>query len=124
MISELEDVRVFFQEFIDKAHAEDQNEKLFCPPGGVQRYTEYRPPDVQEMTDMAAEYYEESGSGVRSRASRTNKHIETSFVNTPLGLIGRFSIRVFSLATRDSLCSERKKINKSRSSSPFFLFCS
>lgn len=79
MISGLEDVRVFFQVFIDKAHVEDQNEKRFCPSSVGPKYTEYRPPDVQAMTDMTAEYYDESGSGVRSRASRTNKYIETFF---------------------------------------------
>lgn len=51
----------------------------FCPSSVGPKYTEYRLRDVQEMTDMAAEYYDESGSGSRSRASRTNKQIETFF---------------------------------------------
>ena len=77
MISGLEDVRVFFQEFIDKAHAENPYENRFCPPGVVKRYTEHRRPDVQAMTDMAAEHYDELRFGVKSRASRAKKHIET-----------------------------------------------
>lgn len=83
MITGLEDVRIFFQDFLDPAHRElrengkaDDDHQLFCPPGVVQRYTEHRRPDVQAMTDMAAEHYHELRFGVKSRAGRMKKLVE------------------------------------------------
>ena len=69
MVSGLEDVRIFFEQFRDpmqrvtpavasvSAHKEDR--RPFCPPGVLDRYTAYRRPDVQAITDMAAEHYQE-----------------------------------------------------------------
>lgn len=81
MITGLEDVRIFFQDFLDPAHRElRKNGKVedqpFCPPGVVHRYTEHRRPDVQAMTDMAAEHYNELRFGVKSRAGRIKKLLE------------------------------------------------
>lgn len=80
MITGLEDVRVFFEDFIDPAHREraekGEADNTFCPPGVVDRYTEFRRPDVQAMTDMAVEHYDELRKGVKSKASRTKKIVE------------------------------------------------
>lgn len=82
MITGLEDVRIFFEDFIDPAHSaladNGQVESRFCPPGVVQRYTDYRRPDVQAMTDMAAEHYHELRIGVKSKANRAKKTIESA----------------------------------------------
>lgn len=82
MITGLEDVRVFFEEFIDRAHRSplysEQVGKPFCPKGVVQKYTDHRRPDVQAMTDMAAEHYHELRIGVRSRANRSKKLVEST----------------------------------------------
>lgn len=82
MITGLEDVRVFFEDFVDPAHRASadngQADSRFCPPGVVQRYTDYRRPDVQAMTDMAAEHYHELRIGVKSKASRAKKTIEST----------------------------------------------
>lgn len=77
MITGLEDVRVFFEEFIDPAHGSplcsEGVENPFCPKGVVQSYTDHRRPDVQAMTDMAAEHYHELRIGVMSKANRSKK---------------------------------------------------
>ena len=77
----LEDVRVFFEEFLDPAHRKVLEKGLvdnqFCPPGVIQRYTEYRRPDVHAMTDMAADHYYELRIGVISKASRAKKALES-----------------------------------------------
>jgi kynurenine 3-monooxygenase len=80
MITGLEDVRVFFEEFIDPAHRElnGQVDTPFCPAGVVQRYTVHRRPDVHAMTDMAAEHYHELRIGITSKANRAKKTIESS----------------------------------------------
>jgi kynurenine 3-monooxygenase len=81
MITGLEDVRVFFEDFIDPANAklpcDDKTAKSFCPPGVVKRYTEHRRPDVQAMTDMAQENYHELRFGNRSQVSRSIKAIQS-----------------------------------------------
>ena len=81
MITGLEDVRVFFEHFIDPAHAgrprDGKGGTAFCPPGTLQRYTDYRRPDVHAMTDMAEEHYYELRFGSRSRISRTVKMIQS-----------------------------------------------
>lgn len=80
MITGLEDVRIFFEDFLDPAHRELREsgkvDRLFCPPGVVQQYTEHRRPDVQAMTDMAAEHYHELRFGVKSRVGRVKKLLE------------------------------------------------
>ena len=79
MISGLEDVRVFFEDFLDPAlaawgsHGGDRKMQAFCPPGVVSRYTQHRKPDVQAMTDMAAEHYYELRINSRSPFSRSVK---------------------------------------------------
>lgn len=82
MITGLEDVRIFFEDFFDPAHRElRENGKVdqsFCPPGVIQRYTEHRRPDVHAMTDMAAEHYHELRFGVKSRSGRMKKLLEGS----------------------------------------------
>lgn len=80
MMTGLEDVRIFFEDFLDPTHRKlRENGKVhqsFCPSGVVQRYTEHRRPDVQAMTDMAAEHYHELRFGVKSRAGRMKKLLE------------------------------------------------
>ncbi len=82
MITGLEDVRVFFEDFLDPAHRSLQQrgqlEWPFCPTGVIQRYSDYRRPDVQAMTDMSVEHYHELSVGVKSSASRTKKRIESA----------------------------------------------
>ena len=82
MITGLEDVRVFFEEFIDPAHRslqhDGQLERPFCPTGVIQKYSDHRRPDVQAMTDMSVEHYHELSVGVKSRLSRAEKRIETA----------------------------------------------
>lgn len=82
MISGLEDVRIFFEEFIVPAHRSLQHNGLlqrpFCPAGVVQKYGNHRRPDVQAMTDMSVEHYHELSVRVKSKLSRAEKRIETA----------------------------------------------
>ncbi|KAL8723980.1 MAG: hypothetical protein Q9181_007042 [Wetmoreana brouardii] len=71
----LEDVRIFFEEFIDPAHREASYD-TFCPASVNQAYTEYRRPDVQAMTDIAAEHFDELKTGVPSKTSIPRKFFE------------------------------------------------
>ena len=81
MITGLEDVRIMFEDFIDPAHAalscDEKGAMGFCPPGTLQRYTEYRRPDVHAMTDMSEEHYKELRFGSRSKVSRAVKMIQS-----------------------------------------------
>ncbi|KAG9378270.1 Kynurenine 3-monooxygenase [Pyrenophora tritici-repentis] len=81
MITGLEDVRIFFQDFRDPrvaaAQSSGSTEPLpFCVPGTVQAYSEFRLPDVHAMVDMAASHYHELRIGVRSASARAKKIIE------------------------------------------------
>ncbi|EFE42759.1 hypothetical protein TRV_02479 [Trichophyton verrucosum HKI 0517] len=85
MITGLEDVRVFFEEFRDPGVSAlpeemDSNgfakEKPFCAPGTVQAYTEFRLPDIHTMVDFASEHYHELRIGVRSRITRIMNMID------------------------------------------------
>lgn len=82
MITGLEDVRFFFEDFIDprSSHLPCPHKGLvkkpFCPPGVVQRHTEYRQPGVHAMTDMAVEHYHELRVGVKSRASSAKEAVK------------------------------------------------
>ncbi|EFQ92165.1 hypothetical protein PTT_10811 [Pyrenophora teres f. teres 0-1] len=82
MITGLEDVRIFFQDFRDPRVAAAQSlaeaaETLpFCIPGTVQAYSEFRLPDVHAMVDMAASHYHELRIGVRSASARAKKIVE------------------------------------------------
>ena len=82
MITGLEDVRVFFEEFIDPAHRslphDEHLERPFCPTGVIQRYSDHRRPDAHAMTDMSVEHYHELSVRVKSRLSRAEKSIETA----------------------------------------------
>ena len=82
MITGLEDVRVFFEEFIDPAHRslqhDGQLERPFFPTGVTQKYSDHRRPDVQAMTDISVEHYHELSVRVKSRLSRAEKKIETA----------------------------------------------
>lgn len=82
MITGLEDVRVFFEEFIDPAHRSLQHrgqlERPFCPPGVIQKYSDHRQPDVHAMTDMSVEHYHELSVRVKSGLSRAEKRMETA----------------------------------------------
>ncbi|KAL8706376.1 MAG: hypothetical protein Q9201_000584 [Fulgogasparrea decipioides] len=71
----LEDVRIFFEEFIDPAHR-GASYNTFCPASVNQAYTEYRRPDVQAMTDIAAEHFDELKTGVPSKSSIPRKFFE------------------------------------------------
>ena len=80
MITGLEDVRVFFEEFIDPAHRslqhDGQLQRRFCPIGVLQKYSDHRRPDVHAMTDMSVEHYHELSVCVKSRLSRAEQRIE------------------------------------------------
>lgn len=75
----LEDVRVFFEEFIDPAHREDVYSSIntFCPKGVTKAYTDYRVPDVQTMTDIAREHFEELKEGVPGPVVVARKKVES-----------------------------------------------
>ncbi len=102
----LEDVRVFFEEFIDPAHRNplytERVERPFCPKGVVKRYTDHRRPDVQAMTDIAAEHYHELRIGVRSKANRSIKLIESTLQNMLLSWVGPRCTGAFNLVMRES----------------------
>ncbi|KAH8716370.1 Kynurenine 3-monooxygenase [Beauveria bassiana] len=72
MMTGLEDVRIFFREFRDRAGLGDPS-KPFCTSGTVEAYSRHRLPDVHAMVDMATEHYYELRVGVRSTAARTKK---------------------------------------------------
>ena len=74
----LEDVRIFFEEFIDSAHRRASH-TTFCPTGMTQAYTEYRLPDVQAMTDIAAEHFNELKNGVPPKTDIPRKFVESKF---------------------------------------------
>lgn len=80
MITGLEDVRIFFEDFRDPGVAalgeSPASDKPFCAPGTVEDYTEFRLPDVHAMVDLAAEHFHELRIGVRSPAARTKKIVE------------------------------------------------
>ena len=82
MITGLEDVRIFFEEFIVPAHRSLEHDGLlqrpFYPTGVVQRYSDHRRPDVHAMTDMSIEHYHELSVRVKSRLSRAEKGVETA----------------------------------------------
>ena len=72
----LEDVRIFFEEFIDPAHRAASH-TAFCPTGLTQAYTEFRLPDVQTMTDIAAEHFNELKNGVHLKTDIPRKFVES-----------------------------------------------
>ena len=72
----LEDVRIFFEEFIDPAHRR-ASPATFCPAGVIQAYTDYRLPDVQAMTDIAAEHFHEVKNGVPPKTEMPRKFVES-----------------------------------------------
>lgn len=81
MITGLEDVRIFFEDFRDPFAAAQPataaaEKTHFCAPGTVQAYTDFRLPDVHAMVDMAASHYHELRIGVRSTSARTKKIVE------------------------------------------------
>ncbi|KAI0444147.1 kynurenine 3-monooxygenase [Xylaria telfairii] len=76
MIIGLEDVRIFFERFRDRAGA-TTNASEFCSEGTVAAYTAHRVSDVNEMVDMANEHYHELGYGVRSKLARARKVCDT-----------------------------------------------
>ncbi|KAL8993740.1 MAG: hypothetical protein Q9169_006122 [Polycauliona sp. 2 TL-2023] len=77
----LEDVRVFFEDFIDPARREagDSSGNIFCPKGVTKAYADYRIPDVQTMTDIAREHFEELKKGVPGPTVIARKKIESAF---------------------------------------------
>ncbi|KAI8635440.1 kynurenine 3-monooxygenase [Xylariaceae sp. FL1651] len=83
MITGLEDVRIFSEEFrgaqVPAGVGEDDQAGLrpFCPPGAVEAYTAHRVQDVNEMVDMANEHYYELRHGVRSPIARARKSWDT-----------------------------------------------
>ncbi|KAK2594975.1 hypothetical protein QQS21_007282 [Conoideocrella luteorostrata] len=79
MVTGLEDVRVFFQEFRDPKSASQTLAKNtpFCAPGTIDAYSKIRLPDVHAMVDLAAEHYHVLRFGVRSPTARTKKTVES-----------------------------------------------
>ncbi|KAL8851383.1 MAG: hypothetical protein Q9221_003654 [Calogaya cf. arnoldii] len=75
----LEDVRVLFEDFIDPAHREDVYSSIntFCPKGVTKAYADYRKPDVQTMTDIAREHFEELKEGVPGPTVIARKKLES-----------------------------------------------
>ncbi|KAL8890842.1 MAG: hypothetical protein Q9215_002068 [Flavoplaca cf. flavocitrina] len=75
----LEDVRVLFEQFIDPAHREDVYSSIdtFCPRGVTKSYTDYRIPDVQAMTDIACNHFEELKEGVPGPTTVARKKVES-----------------------------------------------
>lgn len=73
----LEDVRIFFEEFIDPAH-QGGSCNAFCPASVTRAYSEYRRPDVHAMTDIAAEHFDALKVGVPPKISLPRKFVETS----------------------------------------------
>jgi kynurenine 3-monooxygenase len=77
MITGLEDVRIFFENFRDPlVAAQPAAAANFCAPGTIQAYSDVRLPDVHAMVDMAASHYHELRIGVRSTSARTQKIVE------------------------------------------------
>lgn len=86
MITGLEDVRIFFEQFRDPAAAQARSQQQqpfqsadlkslppFCPPGTIAAYTAHRVPDVHDMIDFAHGHYHELRYGVRSSVARARK---------------------------------------------------
>lgn len=92
----LEDVRIFFEEFIDVAHRK-RSISAFCHPGVTEAYTKYRLPDVQAMTDIARQHFNELKTGVPSKTHMTRNLIESSLhKHVPaLGFVPFYSRIVF-----------------------------
>ena len=82
MVTGLEDVRIFFEDFVVPAHRSLQHDGLlqrpFCPTGVVQKYDDHRRPDVHAITDMSVEHYHELSVRVKSKLSRAEKGFETA----------------------------------------------
>jgi kynurenine 3-monooxygenase len=81
MITGLEDVRIFVEDFRDSfaaamSAATAADSPHFCAPGTIQAYTDFRLPDVHAMVDMAASHYHELRIRVRSTSARTKKIVE------------------------------------------------
>jgi kynurenine 3-monooxygenase len=78
MITGLEDVRIFFEEFRDPVDvrnngSDSEGTAPFCPEGTVAAYTTFRKLDVNDMVDLASEHYHELRHGVRSPLARARK---------------------------------------------------
>ncbi|KAI0418289.1 kynurenine 3-monooxygenase [Xylaria grammica] len=78
MITGLEDVRIFFENFRDPVRApgtrkNGQDIDNFCPEGAVAAYTADRVRDVSAMVDLAHEHYHELRHGIRSPFARARK---------------------------------------------------
>ncbi|KAI0906093.1 kynurenine 3-monooxygenase [Ustulina deusta] len=80
MITGLEDVRIFFQDFRDQAPTSavgngacEKGTAPFCPEGAVAAYSAHRVQDVNDMIDLTNEHYYELRHGVRSAFTRARK---------------------------------------------------
>ncbi|KAL8790820.1 MAG: hypothetical protein Q9213_000444 [Squamulea squamosa] len=73
----LEDVRIFFQDFLDPARGGLYSD-TFCPEGVTEAYTKSRIPDVQTMTDIACKHFDELKEGVPSTAVIARKQVESN----------------------------------------------
>ncbi|KAI1750354.1 kynurenine 3-monooxygenase [Xylaria castorea] len=80
MITGLEDVRIFFQDFRDQAPTSAVENSVygtgtapFCPEGAVAAYSAHRVHDVNDMVDLTSEHYYELRHGVRSAFARARK---------------------------------------------------
>ncbi|KAI0100556.1 kynurenine 3-monooxygenase [Nemania sp. FL0031] len=80
MITGLEDVRIFFEDFRDQTLApaiedgvREKGTAPFCPENAVAAYSAYRVRDVNDMIDLTNEHYYELRHGVRSPFARARK---------------------------------------------------
>ena len=109
----LEDVRTFFEEFIDVAHRQ-RSISTFSHPGVTEAYTKYRLPDVQAMTDIACEHFDELKTGVPSKSHMTRNLIESGLHKyvPALGLVPFYSRIVFG-HERFSVAKKKDDLQKS-----------
>ncbi|KAI0549251.1 kynurenine 3-monooxygenase [Xylaria curta] len=114
MITGLEDVRIFFEDFRDQASTPDgvgeKGTAPFCPEGVVAAYSAHRVHDVNDMVDLADEHYYELRHGVRSAFARARKRCDAIISRwvpvldwTPLYARIQFSHERFSIVRKKEI---------------------
>ncbi|KAI0859734.1 kynurenine 3-monooxygenase [Xylaria cubensis] len=77
MITGLEDVRIFFEDFRDQASpSTGVGTAPFCPEGVIAAYSAHRVHDVNDMVDLTNEHYYELRHGVQSAFARARKRCD------------------------------------------------